>query len=193
MFEINKMLNLTTNRIIVLTIILSLMLMTRGSHFLTELNLPDMSLILFLVLGFFIPSLTLFFVLFFVGALIDFGSAVFDVSKGFCLTDGYWGLIPTYAILFYSGYLLKSKNLYQHLNFYVPILLIAITFAFIISTNTYYIFSGLFGNPSFFESILHGWNYYPEYLLTNMVYGLIFFFLLKLKRFSQFTSVFKSN
>lgn len=185
--------NLIGNRVIVLTVILSLMLMTRGSHFLTELNLPDMSLILFLVLGFFIPSLTLFFVLFFVGALIDFGSAVFDVSKGFCLTDGYWGLIPTYAILFYSGYLLKSKNLYQHLNFYVPILLISITFAFIISTNTYYIFSGLFGNPSFFESILHGWNYYPEYLLTNMVYGLIFFFLLKLKRFSQFTSVFKSN
>ena len=193
MFEINKMLNLTTNRIIVLTIILSLMLMTRGSHFLTELNLPDMSLILFLILGFFIPSLTLFFTLFFVGALIDFGSAVFDVSKGFCLTDGYWGLIPTYAILFYSGYLLKSKNLYQHLNFYVPILLISITFAFIISTNTYYIFSGLFGNPSFFESILHGWNYYPEYLLTNMVYGLIFFYLLKLKRFSQFTSALKSN
>ena len=187
------MLNLTTNRVIVLTIILSLMLMTRGSHFLTELNLPDMSLILFLILGFFIPSLTLFFALFFVGALIDFGSEVFDVSKGFCLTDGYWGLIPTYAILFYSGYLLKSKNLYQHLNFYVPILLISITFAFIISTNTYYIFSGLFGNPSFFESIIHGWNYYPEYLLTNMVYGLIFFFLLKLKRFSQFTSVFKSN
>ena len=93
------MLNLTTNRVIVLIVILSLMLMTRGSHFLTELNLPDMSLILFLILGFFIPSLTLFFVLFFVGALIDFGSAVFDVSKGFCLTDGYWGLIPTYAIL----------------------------------------------------------------------------------------------
>ena len=108
--------NLTTNRVIVLTIILSLMFITRGSHFLTELNLPDMSLILFLVLGFFIPSLTLFFALFFVGTLIDFGSAVFDVSKGFCLTDGYWGLIPTYAILFYSGYLLKSKNLYQNLS-----------------------------------------------------------------------------
>ena len=60
------MLNLTTNRVIVLTIILSLMFITRGSHFLTELNLPDMSLILFLVLGFFIPSLTLFFALFFV-------------------------------------------------------------------------------------------------------------------------------
>ena len=95
------MLNLTSNRVVVLSVIFLLMLMTRGSHFLTELNLPDMSLILFLILGFFIPSLILFFALFFVGALIDFGSAVFDVTKGFCLTDGYWGLIPTYAILFY--------------------------------------------------------------------------------------------
>jgi hypothetical protein len=187
------MLNLTSNKVVVLGVIFLLMLMTRGSHFLTELNLPDMSLILFLILGFFIPSLTLFFALFFVGTLIDFGSAVFDVTKGFCLTDGYWGLIPTYAILFYSGYLIKKKNLYQHLNFYVPVLLVAITFAFIVSTNTYYIFSGRFGNPSFFESIMHGWNYYPEYLLTNVVYGLIFFFLLKLKRVSQFISVFKSN
>ena len=187
------MLNLTSNRVVVLVVIFSLMLMTRGSHFLTDLNLPDMSLILFLILGFFIPSLTFFFGLFFVGALIDFGSAVFDITKGFYLTDGYWGLIPTYAILFYSGYLLKSKNLYQHLIFYAPILLISITFAFIVSTNTYYIFSGRFGNPTFFESIMHGWNYYPEYLVTNVVYGLTFFFLLKLKRFSQFISIFKSN
>ena len=185
--------NLTGNRAIVLTAIIALMVMTRGSHFLTELNFPDMSLILFLILGFFIPSLILLFALFFVGALIDFGSAVFDVTKGFCLTDGYWGLIPTYAILFYSGYLLKKKNLYQHLNFYLPVLLVSITCAFIVSTNTYYIFSGRFGNPSFFESIMHGWNYYPEYLLTNVVYGLIFFFLLKFKRVSQFISVFKSN
>ena len=187
------MLNLISNRVIILIITFSLMLMTRGSHFLTDLNLPDMSLILFLILGFFIPSFTLFFALFFVGALIDFGLAVFDITKGFCLTDGYWGLIPTYAILFYSGYLLKRKNLYQHMNFYAPILLISISLAFIISTNTYYIFSGRFGNPSFFESIMHGWNYYPEYLLTNMMYGLIFFFVLKLKKFSHFISIFKSN
>ena len=105
------MLNLTGNRAIVLVVIFSLMLMTRGSHFLTDLNLPDISLILFIILGFFIPSLTLFFALFFVGALIDFGSAVFDITRGFCLTDGYWGLIPTYAILFFSGYLFKRKNL----------------------------------------------------------------------------------
>ena len=173
--------NLNLNKIVIFLIIILLMLMTRGSHFLTELNLPDMSLILFLSLGFFIPSISLFFILFIIGSLIDFGSAVFDVSKGFCLTDGYWGLIPTYAVLFYAGIFTKNKGLFVNLKNYIPILVLSITFAFIISTNTYYIFSGRFGNPTFFESVIHGWNYFPEYLITNIIYGMMLFSILKLK------------
>ena len=67
-----------------------LMLFTRGSHFLTELSLPDASLISFLILGILSPSLILFFLFFILGSLIDFGSAIFDVSKGFYLSNGYW-------------------------------------------------------------------------------------------------------
>ena len=73
--------------ILFLTIII---LFTRGSHFLTELSLPDASLISFLILGILSPSLILFVLFFILGSLIDFGSAIFDVSKGFYLSDGYW-------------------------------------------------------------------------------------------------------
>ena len=102
--------NLIGNRVIVLTVILALMVMTRGSHFLTELNLPDMSLILFLILGFFIPSLTLFFTLFFVGALIDFGSAVFDVSKGFLLNRWLLGPDPHVCNSFLFRLFIKEQK-----------------------------------------------------------------------------------
>ena len=157
-----------------------LMLFTRGSHFLTELSLPDASLISFLILGILSPSLILFFLFFILGSLIDFGSAIFDVSKGFYLSNGYWGLIPAYYVMFISGQLIKSKNFLNKINLFLIILFGSTTLAFIISTNAYYMFSGRFGNPSLLESILQGWNYYPGYLMPNIIYGLIFYGTYKL-------------
>ena len=157
-----------------------LMIVTRGSHFLTELSLPDASLVIFLILGILAPSLILFALFFIMGSLIDFGTAAFDITKAFCLTDGYWGLIPTYYLMFISGQLIKSKNLLNNINVFLIILLGSTTFAFIISTNTYYMYSGRFGFPSIMESIIQGWNYYPVYLVPNIIYGLIFYGIYKL-------------
>ena len=157
-----------------------IILFTRGSHFLTDLSLPDASLISFLILGILSPSLILFVLFFILGSLIDFGSAIFDVSKGFYLSNGYWGLIPAYYVMFVCGQLIESKNFLSKINLYLIILFGSATLAFIISTNTYYMFSGRFGNPSLLESILQGWNYYPGYLIPNIIYGLIFYGIYKL-------------
>jgi hypothetical protein len=166
--------------LILILFLIFLVLFTRGSHFLTELSLPDASLISFLILGILSPSLILFFLFFILGILIDFGSAIFDVSKGFYLSNGYWGLIPAYYVMFISGQLIKSKNFLNKINLFLIILFGSTTLAFIISTNAYYMFSGRFGNPSLLESILQGWNYYPGYLMPNIIYGLIFYGIYKL-------------
>ena len=166
--------------LILILFLIFLVLFTRGSHFLTELSLPDASLISFLILGILSPSLILFFLFFILGSLIDFGSAIFDVSKTFYLHDGYWGLIPAYYVMFISGQLIKSKNFLNKINLFLIILFGSTTLAFIISTNAYYMFSGRFGNPSLLESILQGWNYYPGYLMPNIIYGLIFYGIYKL-------------
>ena len=157
-----------------------LMIVTRGSHFLTEFSVPDASLIIFLTLGIFCPSFILFTLFFLLGTLIDFGTPAFDLTKVSYLTHGYWGLIPAYYLMFVCGQLIKSKNLLNNINVFVMILLGSTTLAFIISTNTYYMFSGRFGNPSLLESILQGWNYYPGYLIPNIFYGLIFYGIYKL-------------
>ena len=166
--------------LILILFLIFLVLFTRGSHFLTELSLPDASLISFLILGILSPSLILFFLFFILGSLIDFGSAIFDVSKGFYLSNGYWGLIPAYYVMFISGQLIESKNFLSKINLFLIILFGSTTLAFIISTNTYYMVSGRFGNPSLLESILQGWNYYPGYLIPNIIYGLIFYGIYKL-------------
>ena len=166
--------------LILILFLIFLVLFTRGSHFLTELSLPDASLMSFLILGILSPSLILFFLFFILGSLIDFGFVIFDLSKGFYLSNGYWGLIPAYYVMFISGQLIKSKNFLNKINLFLIILFGSTTLAFIISTNAYYMFSGRFGNPSLLESILQGWNYYPGYLMPNIIYGLIFYGIYKL-------------
>ena len=166
------------NNLLLISFLVFLIFLTRGSHFLTEFSIPDASLIVFLTLGLFIPSILLFCLFFILTAVIDFGSGFFDNSLAFCLTDGYWGLIPTYLAMFVTGKLIKNYDI--KFNLFFVALLLSITLAFIISTNTYYMFSGRFGSPSLMESIIQGWNYYPGYLVPNIVYGLILYTIYKL-------------
>ena len=169
---------LSKNNLFLISFLVFLMFLTRGSHFLTEFSIPDASLIIFLCLGLLIPSILLFCVFFILTAVIDFGSGFFDNSLVFCLTDGYWGLIPTYLVMFFAGKLIKSYDI--KFNKFFVVVLVSTTLAFIISTNTYFMFSDRFGNPSFFTSIQYGWNYFPAYLIPNLIYGSIFHSLCQL-------------
>jgi hypothetical protein len=125
------------------------MLLTRGSHVLTQFSLPDASLALFLLaglwLGVSIKSRLAWFAGFFaLATFIDFGAAALDPAQGFCLTDGYWGLIPSYAAMWLGGvWLSRQRDAFN----IVPYTLVSLgtTFiAFVISTQTYYLFSGRF-------------------------------------------------
>src|SRR5210317_911924 len=163
------------NNLLLISFLVFLIFLTRGSHFLTEFSIPDASLIVFLTLGLFIPSILLFCVFFILAAVIDFGSGFFDNSLAFCLTDGYWGLIPTYLVMFFTGNLIKNYDI--KFKIFFVLVFVSTTVAFIISTNTYYMFSESFESPSLFTSIQHGWNYFPAYLIPNLLYGSIVYFL----------------
>jgi len=166
------------NNLLLVSFLIFLMFLTRGSHFLTEFSIPDASLIIFLCLGLLIPSILLFCVFFILSAVIDFGSGFFNNSLAFCLTDGYWGMIPTYLVMFLAGKLIKNYEI--KFNTFFVIVFVSTTLAFIISTNTYYMFSDRFGSPSLFTSIHYGWNYFPAYLIPNLVYGSIVYTLYQL-------------
>jgi hypothetical protein len=164
----NTEINLKTSFLLLSLFIL--MILTRGSHVTTIYSLPDASLAIFLIGGIYLKKIR-FFVLFFLLALfIDFGAAALDSTLGFCLTNGYWGLIPSYAALWITGNFLSHRNLIQKLPSFMPIVSGAIVLSFLISTQTYYIFSGRFGSPSITKSILHGWEYLPHYFLSSFAY-----------------------
>jgi hypothetical protein len=155
------------------------MLLTRGSHVLTQISLPDASLALFLLGGLYLSanfkmSMSWFAAFFGLATFIDFGAAAIDPAQGFCLTNGYWGLIPSYAALWFGGlWLSKQANSFSPLRF-AMVSLGATFVAFVVSTQTYYLFSGRFPANGMIESIKHGWEYLPDWMSVNAAYfGLV--------------------
>ena len=146
------------------------MLLTRGSHVLTHVSLPDASLALFLLGGLLLKRWAWFVVFFGLATFIDFGAAALDPLQGFCLTNGYWGLIPSYAALWFGGlWLSKQSNPFAVLPF--TLVSLSTTFiAFVVSTQTYYLFSGRFPAQGLIESMQHGWNYLPNWMAVNAAY-----------------------
>jgi hypothetical protein len=149
------------------------MLLTRGSHTLTPFNLPDASLALFLLGGLMLPRAGWFVAFFALAAVIDFGAAALDPAQGFCLTKGYWGLIPSYGAMWLGGlWLSKQADAFATSNLaaYSLISMLTTFVAFVISTQTYYLFSGRFPAQGIIESMKHGWEYLPSWMGFSAMY-----------------------
>ena len=151
------------------------MLLTRGSHVLTHVSLPDASLVLFLLGGLLLKRTAWFVAFFVLATVIDFGAAAFDPAQGFCLTDGYWGLIPAYGAMWLGGlWLARQKDVFaanaNAVMSYFFVSLAATFVAFVISTQTYYLFSGRFPAEGLIESMQHGWEYLPNWMGFSAMY-----------------------
>ena len=164
-----------TKQLIIASAIAFFMLLTRGSHVLTSVSLPDASLVLFLLGGMYlgsgVKSRAAWFAGFFVlVSVIDFGAAALDPVQGFCLTNGYWGLIPSYAAMWLGGLWLANRKDAFEIKSYTLVSLLTTFVAFVISTQTYYLFSGRFPANGLIESIQHGWEYLPSWMGFSAMY-----------------------
>ena len=149
------------------------MLLTRGSHTLTPFSLPDASVVLFLLGGLYLRRAAWFLTFFVLATIIDFGAAALDPVQGFCLTNGYWGLIPAYGVMWLGGlYLAKITDTFATKNLVSYSLVSVFTsfLAFVISTQTYYLFSGRFPAQGVIESMKHGWEYLPVWMGFSTMY-----------------------
>ena len=161
--------------LIVVAIMTFFLLLTRGSHTLTPFELPDASLAIFLLGGLLLGTTYAqragWFVAFFtLATMIDFGAAALDPAQGFCLTNGYWGLIPSYGVMWLGGmWLARQADAFDAFKF--AAVSMATTFmAFVISTQTYYLFSGRFPTNGLMESMQHGWEYLPSWIGFSAMY-----------------------
>ena len=155
------------------------MLLTRGSHVLTHVALPDASLALLLIGGLYLRKAAWLVCFVMLATAIDFSAAAIDSLQAYCLTIGYWGMLPTYAAMWLAGvWLGKQSNGLDALKFSLAAVVSTLV-AFVISTQTYYLFSGRFPNHGLVETMQYGWNYLPSYLAYSAIYLVGFWALAK--------------
>lgn len=159
-----------------------LMLATRSDHFGSAISLPDASLAVFLLAGFYLRRLP-YFVLFCVLAVAsDYWAIQVRGVSSFCVTAAYGFLLPTYFCLWWAGFW-GSKQELNGAGAWLKLAaatLAAISLAFVISSGSFYLFSGYF-QPSWAEAVQRVALYYPRYLVTPLCYlGLAVLFQLLL-------------
>ena len=170
----NTMPALNAKTLIITLALAFLMLLTRGSHVLTSVALPDASLALLLIGGLYLKKASWFAFFVLLATVIDFGAASIDSVQAFCLTVGYWGMLPTYAVMWLAGvWLSKQTDSLNALSFTLASLASTLA-AFVISTQTYYLFSGRFPNSGVLETMQYGWNYLPSFTGFTAMYLLGF-------------------
>lgn len=166
-------------KLIIAAAIAFFMLLTRGSHVLTSVSLPDASLALLLIGGFYLRKAGWFVLFAVLATVIDFSAAAIDSIQAFCLTDGYWGMLPTYAVMWLAGTWLSKQADSTNVIKFASVSLASTLAAFVISTQTYYLFSGRFPDAGIMESMKYGWEYLPSYMGYTLMYLAAFWALTK--------------
>ncbi len=149
-----------------------LMLATRSHHFGDALHLPDASLAVFFVAGFFMSSAVAFVALLIEAGAIDWVATSVGGVSDWCLSPAYAFLIPTYGVLWGAGRWYARVHR-RRVNSLIPLcgaLFTATSLAFLISNGSFYALSGYFPELSWAEYAARTVQYYPPYLTSAFVY-----------------------
>lgn len=164
--------NQINQKFFIITLFIMLMLLTRGSHFLTSYELPDATFILMFAGGIFLRRFKYFLSLIFISIMIDYFSLDAGIVISYLFNIGYLGLIATYSIIWFFGSKLSNDSITK-----MPLLLINgflfLLISFLGSSLTFYFLSGW---PIFEKSLLEFLvQHAPSFILANLTYLVIMF------------------
>ncbi len=150
--------------------LLVLTFVTRGSHIGSGAMLPDATLAAMLLGGLLLRRGTWFAAFMSACVAIDAYAVGIAGVSSYCLTPAYWALIPTYGVMWMGGvWLAKRTSAFDPAPFAI-VSLVTTSIAFVISTHSFYLFSGRFPEASVWQVLQHGWEYFPAYLGYTMMY-----------------------
>lgn len=152
--------------------LMALMAATRMHHFGSGLHLPDASLAVFLLAGFFISAPLLFGALLLEAGVLDYLAITQFGVNDFCITPAYWFLIPTYAALWFAGryYARQYQHSLRSLGVFAGLSFAATNVAFVISNGSFYLFSGRFPDMSIATYAARMTQYYVPYVTGVALY-----------------------
>ncbi len=168
--------NTQTRKIAIFATLVALMAATREYHFGTALHLPDASLAVFLLAGFYLPRRA-FPVLLIEAGLVDYLALNYGGVDGWCFSPAYWFLIPTYFVLWFAGRFYAKRYRAEHcrsslrgLTEFAAISFVATGAAFLISNASFYLLADYFGNMSAVEYGGRVVQYFLPYLQSAFLY-----------------------
>jgi len=163
--------NTQTRKIAIFATLAALMAATREYHFGTALHLPDASLAVFLLAGFYLPRWA-FPVLLVEAGLVDYLALNYGGVDGWCFSPAYWFLIPTYFVLWFAGrfYAERYRPTLRGLSEFAAIAFAATGAAFLISNASFYLFADYFGSMSAAAYSGRVAQYFLPYLQSAFLY-----------------------
>jgi hypothetical protein len=151
-------------------VLLAVILLTRTNHFGSSVHLPDASLAV-LFFGGLMTLNVRWFALAIVAAFgMDFYALGFAGVADYCMSVGYWGLIPTYAMVWGAGRWLAKQTKPFALSSYVLTAWLATTLAFLISNAFWYAFSDKVNTLSVLDFAERVAQYYTPYVAYALMY-----------------------
>ncbi|MCX7627202.1 MAG: hypothetical protein N2Z69_02140 [Methylophilaceae bacterium] len=157
-------------QLIIGALLLLVLILTRGSHAGTAYTLPDATLAVMMLGGLLFRRGLLFALALAVCVAVDaFAVGIAGVSS-YCLSPAYWALLPTYAVMWYGGVWLAERGAGFRFAPYMTVAFLTTSLAFVLSTHSFYLFSGRFPKAPLWEVLQHGWEYYPAYLGYTLMY-----------------------
>jgi len=143
-------LSISSSRFVITLLLAAVMAATRWHHFGSAFSLPDASLAVFFLAGFYLRP-PLFFAGFLAGAaLIDYLAVTVGGVSDFCISPAYGFLIPAYASVWFAGrwYASRHQQAWSTLLSLGGALLLSVSAAFLISDGSLYHHSGRFPDVS---------------------------------------------
>lgn len=148
-----------------------LMVLSRPYPMTNIIHLADASNAIFFLGGLMLLPNRLLFGFIGLTVLLDFVSIQFFGTSSFCVSKAYACQWPAFAALWFGGrYLIHS-----HYNlFTIPKIILGFTliqsFAFMLTSGSFYFFSGRFDDPTIAGMLLRSEQYYSGYLLGGLWY-----------------------
>jgi len=148
------------------------MTVTRGHHFIGLNSLPSASLAVFFLGGFYLSRYGMLLILLSLAGGIDYLVLQYSSMSDACLSPAYSLLLPAYATLWLGGkWYKKHYTDTVHSLFLLTLIIVATTaISELFSGGGYYFYSGQFNEPNLLEYSQQFIHYYPNTLLTCLVY-----------------------
>ncbi len=167
-----NILSITPPRFVITLLLAATMVATRFHHFGSALHLPDASLAVFFMAGFYLTGMLAFSVLLVAAGLIDYFAITVGGVSDFCVTPAYWFLISAYGVMWFAGRWSASKvqMRWQSLLPLFGSLFVASGIAFLISNGAFYMLSGRFPDLSWVQYSERVASYYLPYVTAALGY-----------------------